>query len=223
MIATLASFGLILNVRMRRSSGLAPARKFVNAEGDDRSPTATRPWWPVLEDDLVAEIFVERERRRSVVGNVYKGRVRKSYPACNPPSSTSARARLLPLVDDVIDTMDEFDKLAGDDEDEPRGESGKAEPKGDAGGSTATAIATGRSRRSKNCCAGPKSSSRSKEPLGTKGARLTSHVTMPGRFSSSCRPSITSACRARSSRGTGGAGCARSCASSARRTASPAA
>ena len=34
----------------------------------------------ILEDDLVAEIFVERERNRGVVGNVYKGRVSKVLP-----------------------------------------------------------------------------------------------------------------------------------------------
>ena len=31
----------------------------------------------ILEDDLLAEVFVERERNRGVVGNVYKGRVSK--------------------------------------------------------------------------------------------------------------------------------------------------
>src|SRR6185295_15020719 len=34
----------------------------------------------ILEDDLVAEIFVERERQRGMVGNVYKGRVSKVLP-----------------------------------------------------------------------------------------------------------------------------------------------
>ena len=34
----------------------------------------------ILEDDLAAEIFVERERHRGVVGNVYKGRVSKVLP-----------------------------------------------------------------------------------------------------------------------------------------------
>ena len=34
----------------------------------------------ILEDDLVAEIFIERERQRGVVGNVYKGRVSKVLP-----------------------------------------------------------------------------------------------------------------------------------------------
>ena len=34
----------------------------------------------ILEDDQVAEIFIERERQRGVVGNVYKGRVSKVLP-----------------------------------------------------------------------------------------------------------------------------------------------
>ena len=34
----------------------------------------------ILEDDLVAELFVERERQRGVVGNIYKGRVSKVLP-----------------------------------------------------------------------------------------------------------------------------------------------
>ena len=34
----------------------------------------------ILEDDQVAEIFIERERSRGVVGNVYKGRVSKVLP-----------------------------------------------------------------------------------------------------------------------------------------------
>ena len=34
----------------------------------------------ILEDDQLAEMFVERERNRGVVGNVYKGRVSKVLP-----------------------------------------------------------------------------------------------------------------------------------------------
>jgi ribonuclease G len=140
----------------------------------------------ILEDDLVAEIFVERERQRGVVGNVYKGRVSKVLPGMQSSFIDVGLERDGFLyVDDVIDTMDEFDKLAGDDEDEPRGESGKAEPKGEAGGG-------GRRNGDRDR---PKQKIEEllregqeiivqvvKEPLGTKGARLTSHVTMPGRF-----------------------------------------
>ena len=43
----------------------------------------------ILEDDLVAEIFVERERQRGVVGNVYKGRVSKVLPGMQSSATTS--------------------------------------------------------------------------------------------------------------------------------------
>src|SRR5437667_3827964 len=75
----------------------------------------------ILEDDLVAEVFVERERQRGVVGNVYKGRVSKVLPGMQSSFIDIGLERDGFLyVDDVIDTMDEFDKLAADDVDERR-------------------------------------------------------------------------------------------------------
>ena len=71
----------------------------------------------ILEDDLVAEIFVERERQRGVVGNVYKGRVSKVLPGMQSSFIDIGLARDGFLyVADVIDTLEEFDKLAGDDD-----------------------------------------------------------------------------------------------------------
>src|SRR6266576_461500 len=76
----------------------------------------------ILEDDLVAEIFVERERQRGVVGNVYKGRVSKVLPGMQSSFIDLGLERDGFLyVADVIDTLVEFDKLAGDDEDEVNG------------------------------------------------------------------------------------------------------
>src|ERR1700736_5616368 len=73
----------------------------------------------ILEDDPVAEIFVERERHRGVVGNVYKGRVSKVLPGMQSSFIDLGLERDGFLyVADVIDTLDEFDKLAGDDDDE---------------------------------------------------------------------------------------------------------
>jgi ribonuclease G len=138
----------------------------------------------ILEDDLVAEIFVERERHRGVVGNVYKGRVSKVLPGMQSSFIDLGLERDGFLyVADVIDTLDEFDKLSGDDEDEGGGKG--RESKGDGAPS-----ARGDSRADKPQ---PKIEDLLKEsqeivvqvvkePLGTKGARLTSHVTMPGRF-----------------------------------------
>src|SRR5207302_8198273 len=80
----------------------------------------------ILEDDLVAEIFVERERQRGVVGNVYKGRVSKVLPGMQSSFIDLGLERDGFLyVDDVVDTMEEFDKLAGDDEEGKEG-NGKA-------------------------------------------------------------------------------------------------
>jgi ribonuclease G len=133
----------------------------------------------ILEDDLVAEIFVERERQRGVVGNVYKGRVSKVLPGMQSSFIDLGLERDGFLyVADVIDTLVEFDKLAGDDDDDAGGG-------GNGGGH----------RRERDRQDRPQQKIEEllkegqeivvqvvKEPLGTKGARLTSHVTMPGRF-----------------------------------------
>src|SRR3954447_2428033 len=79
----------------------------------------------ILEDDLVAEIFVERERHRGVVGNVYKGRVSKVLPGMQSSFIDLGLERDGFLyVADVIDTLAEFDKLAGDEDEASGGSSG---------------------------------------------------------------------------------------------------
>jgi ribonuclease G len=123
----------------------------------------------ILEDDLVAEIFVERERHRGVVGNVYKGRVSKVLPGMQSSFIDIGLERDGFLyVAEVIDTLDEFDKLASDEDDEGgRGrDRDKPPPK------IEDLLKEGQEIIVQVV----------KEPLGTKGARLTSHVTMPGRF-----------------------------------------
>jgi len=134
----------------------------------------------ILEEDLVAEIFVERERQRGVVGNVYKGRVSKVLPGMQSSFIDIGLERDGFLyVADVVDTIEEFDKLESDDEGKANGD-----------GSTGSRSSRGDSRVDKPQ---PKIEDLLeegqeilvqvvKEPLGTKGARLTSHVTMAGRF-----------------------------------------
>jgi ribonuclease G len=133
----------------------------------------------ILEDDLVAEIFVERERHRGVVGNVYKGRVSKVLPGMQSSFIDLGLERDGFLyVADVIDTLDEFDKLSGDDDDEPKAEGAKPR------------VERERDRQDRPVQKIEELLKEGqeiivqvvKEPLGTKGARLTSHVTMPGRF-----------------------------------------
>src|SRR5947209_17724147 len=77
----------------------------------------------ILEDDLVAEVFVERERQRGVVGNVYKGRVSKVLPGMQSSFIDLGLERDGFLyVDDVLDAS-QFEKL-----DEDEGEAQKATP-----------------------------------------------------------------------------------------------
>jgi len=71
----------------------------------------------ILEDDLVAEVFVERERQRGVVGNVYKGRVSKVLPGMQSSFIEIGLERDGFLyVAEVIDTLEEFEKLESGDE-----------------------------------------------------------------------------------------------------------
>lgn len=128
----------------------------------------------ILEDDLVAEIFVERERQRAVVGNVYKGRVSKVLPGMQSSFIQLGLERDGFLyVGDVIDTLDEFEKLeAGDDE----GSTGSP-PRGDKDRNAPQPKIEELLKEGQEILVQVV-----KEPLGTKGARLTSHVTMAGRF-----------------------------------------
>src|SRR5579872_3862359 len=75
----------------------------------------------ILEEDQVAEVFVERERNRGVVGNVYKGRVSKVLPGMQSSFIDIGLERDGFLyVADVIDTLEEFERLeSGDDDVKP--------------------------------------------------------------------------------------------------------
>ncbi len=123
----------------------------------------------ILEDDLVSEIFVERERQRGVVGNIYKGRVSKVLPGMQSAFVDIGLERDGFLyVSDVVN--EEFDKLDPDEEGEDKKEeaakAAREEPKIEdllrEGQEVLVQVA--------------------KEPLGTKGARLTSHASLAGRF-----------------------------------------
>ncbi|HEY2434434.1 MAG TPA: Rne/Rng family ribonuclease [Vicinamibacterales bacterium] len=162
----------------------------------------------ILEDDQVVEIFIEREHQRGVVGNIYKGRVSKVLPGMQSSFIDIGLERDAFLyVSEVIDTLEEFEKLAGDDDDEDdrsqKAEDRRQKPEDrSADGVEGTEAAPGAAAKPPERRAGrdrdrdqPQAKIEDllkegqeilvqvvKEPLGTKGARLTSHVTMPGRF-----------------------------------------
>jgi ribonuclease G len=145
----------------------------------------------ILEDDQVAEIFIEREHQRGVVGNLYKGRVSKVLPGMQSAFVDLGLERDGFLyVSDVVANTEEFDRLETDEE-ELAGEKRTANPSGSPGAPDKARATNGRRDRDK----GPEAKIEellkegqeivvqvAKEPIGTKGARLTSHATMPGRF-----------------------------------------
>ena len=77
----------------------------------------------ILEDDQVGEIYIEREKDRGVVGNIYKGRVNKVLPGMQSAFVDIGLERDAFLyVSDVIDTLDEFDQLEATDEEAEAGQ-----------------------------------------------------------------------------------------------------
>jgi len=156
----------------------------------------------ILEEDQVAEVFIERERSRGVVGNLYKGRVSKVLPGMQSAFVDLGLERDGFLyVSDVVATFEEFDRLETDEDDGAANgvrSPGSSDP-GNRSGAVATAAPGGQSRgggrggRDREKGPEPKIEELvkegqeiivqvAKEPLGTKGARLTCHATMPGRF-----------------------------------------
>src|SRR5687768_6507002 len=72
----------------------------------------------ILEDDQVAEVFIERERSRGVVGNVYKGRVSKVLPGMQSAFVDLGLERDGFLyVTDVVAAFEELDRFETDEDD----------------------------------------------------------------------------------------------------------
>ena len=157
----------------------------------------------ILEDDEVVEIFVERDKSRGVAGNIYKGRVSKVLPGMQAAFVDLGLDRDGFLyVSDVIDplaSMDGIDAADTDTETETEDDGVAGDPATAAAEGQGSGNGAGRGRgrgrgrdRDRNGSDQPIDKLLTagqeivvqvvKEPLGTKGARITSHVTIPGRF-----------------------------------------
>ena len=122
----------------------------------------------LIESGVTTELFFERTRTRSVVGNVYLGRVVRVLPGMQAAfiDIGLSRSGFLFVGDVVRPTMDESasaDKATGDSP-QPPGRGDRYPP-------IATLINQGQ----------PILVQVSKAPIGTKGARLTTHISLPGR------------------------------------------
>src|SRR5213078_4554660 len=122
----------------------------------------------VLDEGQVVELWVERTRHRTVVGNIYKGRVTKVLPGMQSAFVDLGLERDAFLyVSDVVEDLEEFDNsdstddLTLDDVPQQRAEA-----------SISDLLREGQEIVVQV----------SKDTIAGKGARITSHITLPGRF-----------------------------------------
>jgi ribonuclease G len=112
----------------------------------------------LLEDGAVAEFFIEREAHRGVVGNIYKGRVTRVLPGMQSAFVDLGLERDAFLY--VTDVFEDLDENLLSPEEQVR--NAPIEERLQEGQEVLAQVV--------------------KEPLGTKGARITSHVSLPGRY-----------------------------------------
>ena len=116
----------------------------------------------LLEDGLVSELFIERESQRGIVGNLYKGRVSRVLPGMQSAFVDIGTGR-----DAFLHAADVFEELPENlltPEEQGAWEAQRHLPIED------------RLKEGQDILVQVV-----KEPLGQKGARITSHVSLPGR------------------------------------------
>src|SRR5881398_2340762 len=122
----------------------------------------------VLDEGQTVELWIERTRHRTIVGNIYKGRVTKVLPGMQSAFVDLGLERDAFLyVSDVVEDLEEFDSADSSDElsldDVPQ--------------QRAEASISDLLREGQEIVVQV-----SKDTIAGKGARITSHITLPGRF-----------------------------------------
>src|ERR671925_304711 len=132
----------------------------------------------LLENGSVTELYVEREKDKGIVGNIYKGIVTKILPGMQAAFVDLGlrRAGFLYVADvEPLEGTESLEKLAEDDapEDDDK-------------------LLSEKRRQGRRILDSPIEEvlqegqeilvQVSKEPIGTKGARVTAYITLPGRY-----------------------------------------
>jgi ribonuclease G len=124
----------------------------------------------ILENKRMEEFYVERPDAVNLVGNIYKGKVESVLPGMAAAFVELGLEKNGFLhVGDVVTGLSSFEKLfeeGGADEEIERIEKNKPLPP-----------ITQLLKKNDDCLVQVV-----KEPIGTKGARLTTHISIPGRF-----------------------------------------
>jgi ribonuclease G len=139
----------------------------------------------LIEGGSITELFVEREQDKSPVGNVYLGKVTRVLPGMQAAFIDISLDRAAFLhVEDVVPQEDMDNLLSGEEEEEEHphdaaaeGENGEVKPKAQARRVTRATPIRDVLKEGQSLMVQV-----SKGPIGTKGARVTSHVALPGRY-----------------------------------------
>jgi ribonuclease G len=139
----------------------------------------------VIEDGTLVELLIDDSHTQNLAGNIYKGRVLKILPGMQAAFVDIGLARDAFLyVRDIYEDLEDYEHLLTLGEGDGGVEAGEGE------------LPPPRPGRQRNRPRRPSQASIeeliqegqeilvqvAREPLGTKGARITSHITLPGRY-----------------------------------------
>ncbi|MCZ6627262.1 MAG: Rne/Rng family ribonuclease [SAR324 cluster bacterium] len=135
----------------------------------NHTPQETRV--AVMDSSSLTELYYEREKEKGVVGNIYKGKVLKVLPGMESAFVDIGLEKASFLyVDDVLSDFTIYDDFDEDNEDRPTFQSSSSSRK-DKRPPIDQLIKEGQEILVQV----------SKGPIGTKGARITGHLSIPGR------------------------------------------
>lgn len=132
----------------------------------------------LLEDGTIAELFIKRRDDSDIAGNIYKGKVQRVLPGMQAAFvDIGLRQAAFIYVDDVLrDDYKEFEQLFDNNNADAEN--------GDVDRSVPRTIVTRRDCRIEEIITEGQEImiQVAKAPIGTKGARVTSYISLPGRF-----------------------------------------
>jgi len=119
----------------------------------------------LLEERVLAELYIERTKDRGIMGNIYKRKVVKVLPGMQAAFVDIGLERAAFLyVSDVYGRVEDYEEMGFPREEIPLFLSPPSQIEDLLSEGQEVVVQV------------------SKEPLGTKGTRITSHITLPGRY-----------------------------------------
>ncbi len=125
----------------------------------------------IMEDGVLAEFLIERKQERGIAGNVYKGKVSRVLPGMQAAFVDIGMDKAAFLHASDFSDVPDGERLIAESGEEVEFEE------------TAKPVSSRRLPLEKRIARGEEILVQvAKDPLGTKGARITSHISLPGRY-----------------------------------------